>query len=66
MVNIRKQLANNIRSMRGEQTQSAYAGKIGIDQGSLNRIEQGQQNVTIDTLQKICERLKCTPSDLLE
>jgi len=26
---------------------------------------QGQQNITINTLQKICKRQKCTPSDLL-
>jgi len=44
----------------------SFARKIGVDQASVNRIELGEQNVTIDTLQQICDRLKCSASDLLD
>ena len=65
MADFRANLAKNIRKLRGESTQIVFAKKIGVDQGTLNRIEQGQQNITLDTLQKICERLKCSSADLL-
>jgi len=64
--NFRKNLAKNIRERRGELTQMSFARKIGVDQASVNRIELGEQNVTIDTLQQICDRLKCSASDLLD
>jgi len=37
-----------------------------MDQASVNRIEQGLQNITIDTLEKLCTRLKCSANDLLK
>lgn len=43
-----------------------FARKLGIDQASVNRIELGEQNITIDTLQLICTRLKCTAGELLD
>lgn len=66
MGNFKTKLAANIRALRGDKTQTDFAKKLAITQSSLNRIEQGVQNVTLDTLQKICTRLKCKPSDLLE
>ncbi|WP_428408657.1 helix-turn-helix domain-containing protein [Hyphococcus sp.] len=64
--NFRKNLALNIRARRGKLTQKQFARKLGIDQASVNRIELGEQNVTIDTLQLICDRLKCDAGDLLD
>ncbi len=55
-----------MRARRGALTQKAFARKVGVDQASVNRIELGEQNVTIDTLQTICDRLKCTAGDLLD
>lgn len=66
MNTIRENLANNLRRLRGDTTQRVFARKIGIAQASLNRFEQGTQNVTIDTLATICVRLKCKPGDLLD
>lgn len=66
MANFRKNLAKNLRALRGAATQTAFARKLGIDQASVNRIELGEQNVTVDTLQRICDRLKCAASDLLD
>ena len=66
MTSLRKNLAKNIRARRGNATQLAFARKLGIDQASVNRIELEEQNVTIDTLQHLCDRLKCTAEDLLD
>ena len=47
-------------------TQSAFARKVDVDQATINRIEQGLQNVTIDTLERLCRKLKCSAGDLLD
>ena len=47
-------------------TQEAFARRVGLHQSSVNRIEQGVQNVTIDTLQVLCDRLRCTAGELLD
>lgn len=64
--NLRKNLADSLRAKRGAIAQDAFARAIGIHQSSVNRLEQGLQNVTIDTLQLLCDRLKCKASDLLD
>ena len=66
MANLRKNLAANVRHIRGEQTQQMFARKAGIHQATINRIEQGTQNITIDTIQKLCDGLKCTAGELLD
>ncbi len=43
---------------------AVFARKLGISSLTLQRIEVGEQNVTIDTLERLCRRLKCTPSDI--
>lgn len=59
MADLAKTLAKRLRDLRGDQTQREFAQRLGIDQATLNRVEQGQENVTLATLQKICNRLKC-------
>lgn len=66
VTNFRKTLAENIRAIRGDMTQTAFALKVGVNQATINRIEQGSQNVTIDTLQRLCKKLKCSAGDLLD
>lgn len=66
MTGLRKNLAKHLRARRSELTQKQFARKLGIDQASINRIELGEQNVPIDTLQLICDRLKCVAGDLLD
>ena len=65
MERLADRLAQNIRRMRGDQTQMAFAKKLGIAVSSLNRIEQGTQNVTLATLDRLCRRLKCDVNELL-
>lgn len=66
MSSLRKALGIKLRARPGELTQKEFARIIGINQASMNRIELGEQDVTIDTLQLICDRLKCHAGDLLD
>jgi DNA-binding Xre family transcriptional regulator len=66
MERLEKRLARTLRRLRGDATQRDFAQKLGIDHGSLNRIEQAKQNVTIKTLNKLCERLRCSIEDLFK
>lgn len=45
--------------------QAAFAKKLAISQSTLARIESCEQNVTIDMLELMCSRLKCSLSELL-
>ncbi len=65
--NYSKQLAKNLKRLRAEKelTQIEFARKIGISQASLNRLEQGIQNVSLKTIELICFRLKINPDKLL-
>ena len=60
-----KNLAKNVRRLRGETTQQAFASRFGISHATINRIEQQKQNVTLQLLEKLCRGLKKEPSDLL-
>mgnify|MGYP001324531933 FL=1 len=66
MENLSNRLAKKIRTLRGDQTQREFARKLGISQTTLNHIEQGKENVTLKTVQKICDRLKCDVGWLFE
>jgi len=62
--NYRAMLARNLRHLRGDQNQESFARKLSISQSTLARIESEQQNITIDMLELMCKRLKCSPNDL--
>ena len=51
--------------MRGEESQLQFRKKAGIDDTSINRLENRQQNITIDTLERLCINLNCDLDDLL-
>ena len=63
---LQKRLGRFLRQKRGELTLSVYARKLGISSSSLHRIEMGEQNVTLDTLEQLLKRLKCRVSDVFE
>ncbi len=60
MTDLASQLAQRIRTLRGTQTQRAFAKRLGIDHATLNRVEQGKENITLRTIQKICDHWPCT------
>jgi putative transcriptional regulator len=59
-----KQLGRFLREKRGTLTYAQFARKIGISDSSLQRLETGEQNVTLKTLEHLVNRLKCTVSDI--
>lgn len=59
-----KKLAKNLRARRGEQTQDAFARKLGISRATLNRLESASQNTTLKTLNQITKSLRCDIGDL--
>jgi DNA-binding Xre family transcriptional regulator len=61
---LRKQLAEFLKKKRGDRTFAQFSRKVGLSDSTLQRIEMMQQNVTIDTLQHIVNRLKCGVSDI--
>jgi DNA-binding Xre family transcriptional regulator len=59
-----KQLGAFLRTKRGNLTYRQGSRKMGISDSTLQRMEMGEQNVTLKTLEQICARLKCTVADL--
>lgn len=59
----RKQLARNIRKLRGTKPLREFAAQLGITKSTLHRIEM-EENVGLDTLEHICKKLKCDIADL--
>lgn len=61
-----KRLGDRLRLLRGEATLREFAPTLGLDAQGLHRIERGEQNVTLETLETICQRLKCKAGDLID
>jgi len=59
-----KQLGMFLRKKRGDLTYHQFSRKMGISHATLHRLELCQQNVTIKTLEQLCDRLKCKVADL--
>jgi len=47
-------------------SQEEFAKKIGLDRTYMSKIEAGKQNLTLDTLNKICDGLGITLKDLFD
>lgn len=65
MGHFRKQLALEIRRRRGDLTLRDFAKKLGMSKTTIQRIENEQQNITIDTIEMLCDALKCEVNELL-
>lgn len=61
---LQKQLGRFLRNRRGNTTLPAFSRKVGISSSSLHRMELGEQNVTLKTLEHLTKRLRCKVSDL--
>jgi DNA-binding Xre family transcriptional regulator len=61
-----KQLAVFLKKRRGNTTFQQFSRKIGISDSTLHRLELGEQNVTLQTLEQICDRLKCSVSEIFD
>lgn len=59
MNTLAKRLGRRLRKLRGNTPQTKFARKLGVSKSSLNRMELGEQNVSLKTLEKLCRRLQC-------
>jgi transcriptional regulator with XRE-family HTH domain len=60
-----KQLGSFLRKKRGKLTYAQFAKEVGLSDSTLQRMEAGQQNVTLKTRELLAQRLKCTVSEML-
>ncbi|MDO9521139.1 MAG: helix-turn-helix transcriptional regulator [Pseudohongiella sp.] len=60
-------LGKRIRSLRKAAgiSQERLALACGLDRGYMGRIERGERNISVVTLDKIADALGCTASELL-
>ena len=59
-----KQLGAYLRGRRGERTLRDLGREAGLCRSTLQRLELGEQNVTVDTLENVLRKLKVTVRDL--
>jgi DNA-binding Xre family transcriptional regulator len=64
MSSLAQRLGKKLRQLRGDEPQLQFARRLGISNSSLNRMELGEQNVSLKTLETLCKRLKCDVGDL--
>src|SRR5690606_26135838 len=64
MVHLRQRLAKFIREKRGKTPQRDFARKIGEAQSTIMRIENEDQNVTLSTLETLCQVFHTDIGDL--
>jgi len=61
-----KKLAAFLRKKRGDLTFQQFSRKTGISDSTLHRLEMADQNVTITTLEQLCDKFNCTIGELFE
>jgi DNA-binding Xre family transcriptional regulator len=48
------------------QSYQQFSRKTGLSDSTLHRLELRDQNITLKTLEQLCDRFKCSISDLFE
>lgn len=61
-----KMVEGKLREAQGGLTQRAFAKKLHISLGSLSRLRNSPENVTLRTIEKISRALGVTPSQFLD
>lgn len=64
MVFLRSRLAAFIRERRGSMPQREFARRVGVAQSTIMRIENHEQNVTLDTLEQLCRAFRVDVDEL--
>jgi len=67
MSTLRKRLGKAIRRLRAEQgySQESFASQAKVHRTFMGAVERGEQNLSLDSLEKIARGLGVTPSGLL-
>jgi transcriptional regulator with XRE-family HTH domain len=63
-VSMQQQLGRFLRKKRAGLSYPAFARKLGVSSSSLHRMEMGEQNVTLKTLEFLLKRFKCSIRDI--
>lgn len=65
--NLTTKLGKRIAGLRAKknQSQTAFAARVGISRGYLSDLERGAREVSLQTLANICKATKTTPNELL-
>lgn len=64
-----KTIGNRIKEIRTKKTclsQEDLAIKLGYDRTYMSRVESGKQNITVETLIKICEGLEISLKEFFD
>ena len=59
-----KQLAAFLRKRRGDLTFQQFSRKTGISDSTLHRLELAEQTITLNTLEQLSDRLKCSITEI--
>jgi len=64
---LRRTLAANLRRIRAERglSQDDFAALVGVHRTYINHLEQAKRGPTIDVIERMADRLKVDPCDLL-
>lgn len=65
MEHYRKRLGRFMRHQRGASTLREFARRTGLSCTTIHRLENAQQNVTLDTLEYLCDVFQCRIQDLM-
>jgi DNA-binding Xre family transcriptional regulator len=66
MSDLHRKLARKLIQIRGDKSRRQFAKELGLSHTTLNRLEEGNQNTTLETLNLLCKKLKCNVGDLFE
>jgi transcriptional regulator with XRE-family HTH domain len=61
---LRTQFGAFLREQRGRKTLRDFGREAGLSSSTLQRLELGEQNVTVDTLEKVLRKLKVSVRDV--
>ena len=67
-MDIRVVFASNLKHYRQARglTQAALAAAMDVDRAHVSAMERGQQNVTLQTLQRVAAHLDVAPAQLID
>jgi len=61
---LRSQLGVFLKQKRGELTFAQFSRRIGVSKSTLQRLEQGEQNITVDMLEHLLSKFSAGMSEV--
>lgn len=57
-------VARFLQQRRGHESYASFGRKVGLSASTLFRLENGEQSITVQKLELVLSRLKCTVADV--